>query len=95
MKYRNCINVCCLFSDLCVPLSDSMTSGQDKCVSLTTVRGVFVLKAVEAGDMAELIEMYLEGLRERSVYAVALQDVNRHGMSRTRLFIAEALLFRK
>uniref|UniRef100_A0A674CJZ3 Unconventional myosin-VIIa-like n=1 Tax=Salmo trutta TaxID=8032 RepID=A0A674CJZ3_SALTR len=40
-------------------------------------RGQFLLQSVEAGEMADLIQWYLEGLKERSVYAVALQDVNR------------------
>uniref|UniRef100_A0A8C7UL28 Myosin VIIBb n=1 Tax=Oncorhynchus mykiss TaxID=8022 RepID=A0A8C7UL28_ONCMY len=40
-------------------------------------RGQFILQSVEAGEMADLIQWYLEGLRERSVYAVALQDINR------------------
>uniref|UniRef100_A0A8C8MGX3 Myosin VIIBb n=1 Tax=Oncorhynchus tshawytscha TaxID=74940 RepID=A0A8C8MGX3_ONCTS len=40
-------------------------------------RGQFLLQSVEAGEMADLIQWYLEGLRERSVYAVALQDINR------------------
>uniref|UniRef100_A0A8C8J192 Myosin VIIBb n=1 Tax=Oncorhynchus tshawytscha TaxID=74940 RepID=A0A8C8J192_ONCTS len=46
-------------------------------VSLATLRGQFLLQSVEAGEMADLIQWYLEGLRERSVYAVALQDINR------------------
>uniref|UniRef100_A0A8C7UL55 Myosin VIIBb n=1 Tax=Oncorhynchus mykiss TaxID=8022 RepID=A0A8C7UL55_ONCMY len=45
--------------------------------SLATLRGQFILQSVEAGEMADLIQWYLEGLRERSVYAVALQDINR------------------
>ncbi|KAM9459633.1 unconventional myosin-VIIb-like [Salvelinus alpinus] len=50
-------------------------SGQS--VSLATLRGQFLLQSVDAGEMADLIQWYLEGLRERSVYAVALQDVNK------------------
>uniref|UniRef100_A0A665UHB9 Myosin VIIBb n=1 Tax=Echeneis naucrates TaxID=173247 RepID=A0A665UHB9_ECHNA len=43
-------------------------------LSLDTVQGDFVLKCAEAADMAALIESNLEGLRLRSVYAVAQQD---------------------
>ncbi|KAM4604686.1 unconventional myosin-VIIa-like [Polymixia lowei] len=55
--------------------SDGKSNSQ--LVSLTTVKGVFVLKGVDSVDMAALIEMNLEGLKERSVYAVALHDVNK------------------
>uniref|UniRef100_A0A3P9KRN5 Uncharacterized protein n=1 Tax=Oryzias latipes TaxID=8090 RepID=A0A3P9KRN5_ORYLA len=44
-------------------------------VNLSTIRGEFVLKSIEADDMKELLENNLEGLRKRSVYAVAQQDV--------------------
>uniref|UniRef100_A0A674CB98 Myosin VIIB n=1 Tax=Salmo trutta TaxID=8032 RepID=A0A674CB98_SALTR len=54
---------------------NKIDSGQS--VSLATLRGQFLLQSVEAGEMADLIQWYLEGLRERSVYAVALQDVNK------------------
>uniref|UniRef100_A0A8C8FL69 Myosin VIIBb n=1 Tax=Oncorhynchus tshawytscha TaxID=74940 RepID=A0A8C8FL69_ONCTS len=40
-------------------------------------QGQFLLQSVDAGEMADLIQWYLEGLKERSVYAVALQDVNK------------------
>ncbi|XP_034411330.1 unconventional myosin-VIIa-like [Cyclopterus lumpus] len=46
-------------------------------LSLATVNGEFVLKAGEAEDMAELIERNLDGLRQRSVYALAQQDASR------------------
>ncbi|XP_042338431.1 unconventional myosin-VIIb-like, partial [Plectropomus leopardus] len=55
--------------------SDSHVSTQT--VSLVTVRGEFVLKSAEAADMAALVEVNLEGLRERSVYALAQQDLNK------------------
>uniref|UniRef100_A0A8C7HRK9 Unconventional myosin-VIIb n=1 Tax=Oncorhynchus kisutch TaxID=8019 RepID=A0A8C7HRK9_ONCKI len=51
--------------------------GQGPSVSLATLRGQFLLQSVDAGEMADLIQWYLEGLKERSVYAVALQDVNK------------------
>uniref|UniRef100_A0A6Q2XFJ6 Myosin VIIBb n=1 Tax=Esox lucius TaxID=8010 RepID=A0A6Q2XFJ6_ESOLU len=40
-------------------------------------RGQFLLQCEDAAEMADLIQGYLEGLRERSVYAVALQDVSK------------------
>uniref|UniRef100_A0A3Q3MPN1 Unconventional myosin-VIIa-like n=1 Tax=Mastacembelus armatus TaxID=205130 RepID=A0A3Q3MPN1_9TELE len=45
--------------------------------SLATVHGVFVLKCGEAADIAALIETNLEGLRQRSVYALAQQDASK------------------
>lgn len=48
-------------------------------MSLSTVRGEFVLKSVEAVDMAALIETNLEGLRQRSVFALAQQDASKPG----------------
>uniref|UniRef100_A0A8C7GIK4 Unconventional myosin-VIIa-like n=1 Tax=Oncorhynchus kisutch TaxID=8019 RepID=A0A8C7GIK4_ONCKI len=45
-------------------------------VSLLTLKGDFSLNAVMAGNIAELVHMFLGGLRERSQYAVALQEVN-------------------
>lgn len=50
-------------------------------MSLATVRGEFVLKSGEAADMAALIKENLEGLRQRSVYALAQQDVSKPGKS--------------
>ncbi len=46
-------------------------------VSLDTIRGKFVLKCDEAAEMVALIEELMDGLRQRSVYALALQDVNK------------------
>uniref|UniRef100_A0A8C7NEA1 Myosin VIIBa n=1 Tax=Oncorhynchus mykiss TaxID=8022 RepID=A0A8C7NEA1_ONCMY len=45
-------------------------------VSLLTLKGDFSLNAAMAGNIAELVHMFLGGLRERSQYAVALQEVN-------------------
>ncbi|TWW72912.1 Unconventional myosin-VIIb [Takifugu flavidus] len=56
------------------------TSGSESgppSVGLTTVRGEFVLKGEKAADMAALIEEHLEGLRGRSVYTLAQQDISR------------------
>ncbi|XP_033507095.2 unconventional myosin-VIIa-like [Epinephelus lanceolatus] len=55
--------------------SDSHFSVQS--VSLVTVRGEFVLRSDEASEMAVLIEKNLDGLRERSRYALAQQDLNK------------------
>lgn len=61
---------------VCGLLRDSVQS-----VNLSTIRGEFVLKSIEADDMKELLENNLEGLRKRSVYAVAQQDVSKPGKS--------------
>uniref|UniRef100_A0AAZ3PKH8 Uncharacterized protein n=1 Tax=Oncorhynchus tshawytscha TaxID=74940 RepID=A0AAZ3PKH8_ONCTS len=54
--------------------SSGKTFGQS--VSLLTLKGDFSLNAVMAGNIAELVHMFLGGLRERSLYTVALQEVN-------------------
>uniref|UniRef100_A0A674A1B6 Myosin VIIB n=1 Tax=Salmo trutta TaxID=8032 RepID=A0A674A1B6_SALTR len=59
---------------LLLPLREGKTFGQS--VSLLTLKGDFSLNAVMAGNIAELVHMFLGGLRERSQYAVALQEVN-------------------
>uniref|UniRef100_A0A3Q1HJF5 Myosin VIIBb n=1 Tax=Anabas testudineus TaxID=64144 RepID=A0A3Q1HJF5_ANATE len=46
-------------------------------VRLATFRGEYVLRSSDAEDMTELIETNLEGLRQRSKYALALQDANK------------------
>uniref|UniRef100_A0AAZ3RN93 Uncharacterized protein n=1 Tax=Oncorhynchus tshawytscha TaxID=74940 RepID=A0AAZ3RN93_ONCTS len=53
---------------------EGKTFGQS--VSLLTLKGDFSLNAVMAGNIAELVHMFLGGLRERSLYTVALQEVN-------------------
>ncbi|KAI3375240.1 hypothetical protein L3Q82_021746, partial [Scortum barcoo] len=58
-----------------VQMSDRHFSAQS--VSLATVRGEFVLKSTGAAEMAALIEENLNGLRKRSVYALAQQDVSK------------------
>uniref|UniRef100_A0A3Q2GJ36 Myosin VIIB n=1 Tax=Cyprinodon variegatus TaxID=28743 RepID=A0A3Q2GJ36_CYPVA len=50
------------------------TSGPRIC--LLTLKGDFILSGASVEDMAELTTMFLSGLTERSVYAVALKDVN-------------------
>lgn len=59
-------------------MSDNRVSAQS--LSLTTVRGEYVLKLAEAADVvavASLIEENVEGLKQRSVYALAQQDINK------------------
>ncbi|KAK3531122.1 hypothetical protein QTP70_012102 [Hemibagrus guttatus] len=46
-------------------------------VSLSTLRGEFKLMAVKAKSMVELLTTFLNGLKERSDYAVAVQDSSR------------------
>ncbi|XP_022527923.2 unconventional myosin-VIIb [Astyanax mexicanus] len=46
-------------------------------VCMSTLRGEYKLKAVKAHSMVELITIFLEGLKERSVYAVTMQDITR------------------
>uniref|UniRef100_A0AAZ3QMD3 Uncharacterized protein n=1 Tax=Oncorhynchus tshawytscha TaxID=74940 RepID=A0AAZ3QMD3_ONCTS len=55
-------------------MREGKTFGQS--VSLLTLKGDFSLNAVMAGNIAELVHMFLGGLRERSLYTVALQEVN-------------------
>ncbi|KAF7652777.1 hypothetical protein LDENG_00092430 [Lucifuga dentata] len=56
-------------------ISDPRSSSQS--VHLATVRGDFILKCVEAVDLVAIIEENLKGLLERSVYALAQQDINK------------------
>uniref|UniRef100_A0A8B9KRV2 Si:ch73-194h10.2 n=1 Tax=Astyanax mexicanus TaxID=7994 RepID=A0A8B9KRV2_ASTMX len=46
-------------------------------VCLRTLKGDFMLNAVMGGDIVDLVALFLAGLAERSLYAVALQEVNR------------------
>uniref|UniRef100_UPI0037E7D6D8 unconventional myosin-VIIb n=1 Tax=Semicossyphus pulcher TaxID=241346 RepID=UPI0037E7D6D8 len=55
---------------------EGKASGQ--AVSLLTLKGDFTLSGSTAGDMAELITMFLSGLTERSQYAVTLREADRH-----------------
>ncbi|TMS09553.1 hypothetical protein E3U43_002212 [Larimichthys crocea] len=56
-------------------LGDSHFSSQS--VTLNTVRGEFVLKSEQAAETEALIKKNLEGLRQRSLYALAQQDVSK------------------
>ncbi|CAJ1059811.1 unconventional myosin-VIIa [Xyrichtys novacula] len=53
-------------------IREGQASGQ--AVSLLTLKGDFNLSGSSAGDMAELITMFLSGLTERSQYAVTLRE---------------------
>uniref|UniRef100_A0A8K9X660 Myosin VIIBa n=1 Tax=Oncorhynchus mykiss TaxID=8022 RepID=A0A8K9X660_ONCMY len=70
MRYSSYVSVVILLP----PLREGKTFGQS--VSLLTLKGDFSLNAAMAGNIAELVHMFLGGLRERSQYAVALQEVN-------------------
>ncbi|KAL4608334.1 unconventional myosin-VIIb-like [Arapaima gigas] len=56
-------------------ISDSKAAVQS--VSLTTLKGDITLCSMFAEEMGQLVGMFLEGLKERSQYAVALQDCSR------------------
>ncbi|KAM8850065.1 unconventional myosin-VIIa-like [Spinachia spinachia] len=57
-------------------VSDSHFSDTES-LSLATVKAEFVLKSASAVEMAALIEKNLNGLRRRSVYAMAQQDAGK------------------
>lgn len=63
--------------------SDSHMTAQS--VSLSTVRGKFVLKCAEAEDMEALVVKYLDGLRQHSVYALAREDASKPGKDQQHL----------
>ena len=56
---------------------DGKSAGQK--LSLVTLKGDFTLSGSTAGDMAELVTMFLSGLTERSQYAVSLRDGDSSG----------------
>uniref|UniRef100_A0A672MWX5 Unconventional myosin-VIIa-like n=1 Tax=Sinocyclocheilus grahami TaxID=75366 RepID=A0A672MWX5_SINGR len=49
------------------------TSGGIVC--LMTPKGMYELKAVKGRELVELVNMFISGLKKRSVYAVAIQDL--------------------
>uniref|UniRef100_A0A3B3QZ91 Si:ch73-194h10.2 n=1 Tax=Paramormyrops kingsleyae TaxID=1676925 RepID=A0A3B3QZ91_9TELE len=55
---------------------NTMRNGNEfgQSVFLSTLKGDFTLNAVMAVDIAELLYMFLGGLKERSLYAVTLQE---------------------
>lgn len=56
--------------------SENKSSG---IVCLTTPRGEYELKVVKANELVELVNMFLSGLKKRSLYAVAIQDFTSQG----------------
>lgn len=50
-------------------------------MSLSTAREEYTFKCEEAAAMTELMVYNVEGLRQRSVYALVQQDVNKQGQS--------------
>uniref|UniRef100_A0A8C1L7E9 Myosin VIIBb n=1 Tax=Cyprinus carpio TaxID=7962 RepID=A0A8C1L7E9_CYPCA len=46
-------------------------------VCLMTPKGMYELKVVKGKDFVELVNMFISGLKERSQYAVAIQDLSR------------------
>lgn len=73
--------ILCFLTLLWWPHREGKASGQVVC--LLTLKGDFTLSGSAAGDMAELVTMFLGGLAERSRYAVALREVDRQGQKRT------------
>ncbi|XP_028284277.1 unconventional myosin-VIIa-like isoform X2 [Parambassis ranga] len=65
-----------------------MQKDSTQSVNIITVRGEFVLKSEEAVDMAALIENNVEGLRQRSVYALAKQDVDKSAATDGSMYLA-------
>uniref|UniRef100_A0A4W4EGM6 Uncharacterized protein n=1 Tax=Electrophorus electricus TaxID=8005 RepID=A0A4W4EGM6_ELEEL len=60
--------------ELCYPM---VTGSFGQSVCLLTLKGDFILNAVMAGSIVDLVALFLAGLTERSQYAVAMQEVNR------------------
>ncbi|XP_076871226.1 unconventional myosin-VIIb [Brachyhypopomus gauderio] len=56
-------------------MREGKSFGQSVC--LLTLKGDFTLNAVAAGNIVDVVALFLAGLTERSQYAVALQEVNR------------------
>lgn len=46
-------------------------------VCLTTPKGMYELKIVKGKELVDLVNMFISGLKERSLYAVAIQDLSR------------------
>jgi len=44
---------------------------------------MYELKVVKGDEFVELVNMFILGLKERSLYAVAMQDLSRQGDSFT------------
>ncbi|MED6273572.1 hypothetical protein CHARACLAT_007774 [Characodon lateralis] len=52
-------------------------SDSNQSVSLSTIRGQYILMCQEAADMANVMEYNVDGLKKRSVYAMVQQDIHR------------------
>ncbi|XP_042574095.1 unconventional myosin-VIIb-like isoform X2 [Cyprinus carpio] len=57
-----------------IEMSEEKSSG---IVCLMTPKGMYELKAVKGRELVELVNMFISGLKKRSVYAVAIQDLIR------------------
>uniref|UniRef100_A0A4W4H1U9 Myosin VIIBb n=1 Tax=Electrophorus electricus TaxID=8005 RepID=A0A4W4H1U9_ELEEL len=66
------------FFQLCLFVPPSASEGRlGEVVCITTPRDEYKLKVAKAHAMVEILNMFLVGLKERSVYAVVQQDINR------------------
>ncbi|XP_012723887.2 unconventional myosin-VIIa [Fundulus heteroclitus] len=54
-----------------------MASEGNQSVSLSTIRGQYVLRSEEAAEMAKAMQYNVDGLKVRSVYALVQQDVGK------------------
>ncbi|XP_026863554.2 unconventional myosin-VIIa [Electrophorus electricus] len=63
--------------ELCYPMVTGVNTMRYYSVCLLTLKGDFILNAVMAGSIVDLVALFLAGLTERSQYAVAMQEVNR------------------
>ncbi|XP_013858260.1 unconventional myosin-VIIa [Austrofundulus limnaeus] len=55
----------------------TMTSNNQQSMSLSTVRGEYTFRCAEAADMTNLMVFNVEGLRQRSEFALVQQDVSK------------------
>uniref|UniRef100_A0A671NGN2 Unconventional myosin-VIIa-like n=1 Tax=Sinocyclocheilus anshuiensis TaxID=1608454 RepID=A0A671NGN2_9TELE len=70
------------FLQLSYPEVSSIEMSEEKSggiVCLMTPKGMYELKAVKGRELVELVNMFISGLKKRSVYAVAIQDLSRQG----------------
>uniref|UniRef100_A0A673GBD4 Unconventional myosin-VIIa-like n=1 Tax=Sinocyclocheilus rhinocerous TaxID=307959 RepID=A0A673GBD4_9TELE len=70
------------FLQLSYPEVSSIEMSEEKSggiVCLMTPKGMYELKAVKGRELVELVSMFISGLKKRSVYAVAIQDLSRQG----------------
>ncbi|CAM4593667.1 unnamed protein product [Leuciscus chuanchicus] len=55
-------------------MSDEKSRG---IVCLTTPKGMYELQVVKGNEFVDLVNMFISGLKKRSLYAVAIQDLSR------------------